>query len=78
MKILKVWFKSIKKKILLSSMVKKYRSKKYPFWRVDTYFSNKKYNNIKFIENGGWHFTCIKSPKEVHQKIIIILTSSRL
>ena len=32
----------------------------------------KKYSNIKFIEDGGWHFTCIKKPKEIHQKLLTL------
>ena len=30
--------------------------------------SKSKYNNIKFIENGGWHFTNIKKPKDIFKK----------
>ena len=29
----------------------------------------KKYNNIKFIENGGWHFSYLKNPKGVQNKL---------
>ena len=71
-----VWYgsKGIKKKNFYSPQwLRNIKNKKYPFWRVDTYFSNKKYNNIKFIENGGWHFTCIKSPEEVHKKLLSYL-----
>ena len=32
-------------------------------------FSNKKYSNIKFIENGGWHFSNMKSPAEIEKKM---------
>ena len=46
------------------------KGKKYPIWRVDTFFSKKKYSNLMFVENGGWHFTCIKKPKEIHQKLL--------
>ena len=46
------------------------KSKQYPLWRLDVFFSKKKYNNIKFIEDGGWHFTCIKKPREIHQKLL--------
>ena len=43
------------------------KDKKYPFWRLDILFSNKKYSNIKFIENGGWHFSNMKTPKEIEK-----------
>ena len=45
------------------------KDKKYPFWRLDVLFSNKKYSNIKFIENGGWHFSNMKTPEEIEKKM---------
>ena len=30
----------------------------------------KKYNNIFFVDNGGWHFTCIRTPKELEKKLL--------
>ena len=68
-----VWFgsKALKKKNFISPQwLRNIKSKNYPFWRFDTYFSKKKYNNIKFIENGGWHFTCIKKPEDIHKKLL--------
>tara|TARA_B100001057_G_scaffold140107_1_gene139790 strand:- start:21 stop:911 length:891 start_codon:yes stop_codon:yes gene_type:complete len=45
------------------------KAKKYPFWRLDVLFSNKKYSNLKFIENGGWHFSNMKTPAEIEKKM---------
>ncbi len=45
------------------------KAKKYPFWRVDTFFDNKKDLNLEFIESGGWHFTNIKSPEAIDYKM---------
>ena len=45
------------------------KSKKYPLWRIDTLLSNKKYHNIKFINNGGWHFTNMKNPEQIFSKL---------
>jgi len=45
------------------------KPKKYKFFRIDTWFSSKKYQNIIFIKNGGWHFTYIKTPKLIQQKL---------
>ena len=45
------------------------KDKKYPFWRLDVFFSNKKYSNINIIENGGWHFSNMKSPAEIEKKM---------
>ena len=67
------WFgsKAIKKKNLISPQwLRNIKSKKYPVWRLDAYFSKKKFTNIKFIEDGGWHFTCIKKPEDIHKKLL--------
>ena len=45
------------------------KDKKYPFWRLDVLFSDKKYSNIKFITNGGWHFSNMKTPEEIEKKM---------
>ena len=41
----------------------------YPWWRLDTLFSKNKYRNIKFIDNGGWHFSYLKTPEEIEKKL---------
>ena len=67
-----VWFgsKICKKKHLKSPQwIRNIKSKKYPFWRLDTFFSKKKYQNINFIENGGWHFTNIKKAEDIDKKM---------
>lgn len=67
------WFgsKAVKKKNFISPQwLRNIKSKKYPLWRLDTFFSKNKYTNIKFIENGGWHFTCIKKPADIHKKLL--------
>ena len=66
------WFgsRAIKKKFFLTPQwLRNIKSKKYPLWRVDTYFSKKKYHNIKFIENGGWHFSYLKKAEGVEKKL---------
>jgi len=65
------WYgsRACKKKILLSPQwLRNIKPKKYPIWRFDIFFSKKKYNNIYYIENGGWHFTNIKSPEDLEKK----------
>ena len=65
------WYgsKITKKKHLLSPQwLRNVKSKKYPFWRIDIFLSKTKYNNINFIKDGGWHFTNIKTPKDIHFK----------
>ena len=34
------------------------------------FFPKKKYSNIRFIDDGGWHFTCIKKPEDIHKKLL--------
>ena len=68
----KIWIgsRACKKKYLMSPQwLRNIKFKNYPLWRIDTFFSKKKYINVNFIKNGGWHFTNIKSPKEIHFKL---------
>ena len=62
--------KACKKKLLMSPQwLRNIKDRKYSFYRLDTFFSDKKYINIKFIENGGWHFSNIKTPEEIEHKL---------
>ena len=66
------WFgtKGCKKKKLKNfSTIRNLKNKRYPFWRLDTYFSDIKQTNLKIIEKGGWHFTNIKTPDELFEKL---------
>ena len=67
-----VWMgsKICKKKHMLSPQwLRNIKSKKYPWWRVDTFLSKNKYMNINFIENGGWHFSNIKKAEDIDFKM---------
>ena len=62
--------KACKKKNLFSPQwLRNIKDKKYPFYRIDTLFSKTKYTNIKFIIEGGWHFTNIKTAEEIRNKL---------
>ena len=62
--------KGCKKKYLKSPQwLRNIKDKKYPFYRIDTHFSEKKYINIRFINNGGWHFSNIKTANEIEYKL---------
>ena len=66
------WFgsRACKKKNLKSfSWLKNIKNKKYPFWRIDAYFSELKKTNVDIINDGGWHFTNVKSPEEIYEKM---------
>ena len=59
-----------KKKHLLSPQwLRNIKVKKYPFYRIDTFFSKTKYSNIRFITNGGWHFTNLKTSEDIRLKL---------
>jgi len=67
------WFgsKACKKKNFLSPQwLRDTKHKKYPLWRLDITFSKKKYNDIFYINNGGWHFSNIKSPEDIEKKLL--------
>ena len=66
------WYgtKACKKKKLISfSWLRNLKNKKYPFWRLDTFFSKFKQNDLKIIEDGGWHFTNLKTAEEIYTKL---------
>ena len=52
------------------SWLKNIKLRKYPFWRLDTLFSENKYININIIQDGGWHFTNLKTPDEMYEKFM--------
>ena len=62
--------KACKYKIFKSPQwLRNIKDKKYPLWRLDVLFSDKKYFNVKFIEEGGWHFSNMKSAAEIEKKM---------
>ena len=62
--------KGCKKKNLISPQwLRNIKDRKYSFFRIDALFSQKKYINIKIINDGGWHFSNIKTPKEIEHKL---------
>ena len=66
------WYgsKACKRKNLISPQwLRNIKDKKYPFWRLDTIFSKKKYSNISFIEEGGWHFSNMKTAEDIEKKM---------
>lgn len=52
------------------SWLRNTKNKKYNFFRIDTFLSNMKYINLKIIEDGGWHFTNLKTPEELLKKYL--------
>ena len=63
--------RGIKKKNLISPQwLRNVKGRNYPKWRVDVLFSKKKYSNILFIKNGGWHYTFLKTAEELEKKLL--------
>ncbi len=65
------WFGSkacTKKKLKSFAWLNNLKAKKYPFWRFDTYFSQNKLNNLEIIDDGGWHFTNVKTAEDLYEK----------
>ena len=66
------WYGSkgcLKKDLLTFNWLRNIKNKKYKPWRLDTFFSKNKYTSVNILENGGWHFTNIKSPKDIVMKL---------
>ena len=65
------WFGTracLKKDLKSPQWLRNIKARKYSFYRLDILFNEKKFNNIQLIKNGGWHFTNIKTPEEIHYK----------
>ena len=59
----------IKKKLISPQWLRNIKGKKYSKLRIDAYFSKKKYNNIKIVEKGGWHFTNVMDEEKIIYKL---------
>ena len=58
-----------KKNLINLQWLRNIKDRKYSILRPDILLSNKKYSDSFFVENGGWHFTNIKSPKDIKHKL---------
>ena len=62
--------RACRKKLLRSPQwLRNVKDKKYPFWRPDIFFSKTKYKDIHFITNGGWHFSYMKTARDIEKKL---------
>ena len=52
------------------SWLRNIKNKKYKFFRLDTFFSDTKYKNIKIVNDGGWHFSNLKNINELKEKYL--------
>ena len=58
----------LKKNLKSPQWLRNIKARKYPLFRIDILFNDMKFNDIKLIKKGGWHFTNIKHPEEIHLK----------
>ena len=67
------WFgsKACKKKHLITPQwLRNVKSKKYSKFRLDLIFNKKKYSDIFYVLDGGWHFSCIRTPEDLEYKLL--------
>ena len=67
------WFgsKACKIKNLKSiDILRSIKNKTYPFYRIDTFFSNLKHQSLCIVQNGGWHFSNLKNLEELERKYL--------
>ena len=66
------WYgtKACKKKDLISPQwLRNIKNNKYSFFRIDTFFSKKKYIDKLYINKGGWHFSNLKNAADIELKL---------
>ena len=66
------WYgsKACKKKDLIDfEWLRNTKTKKYNFFRLDTFFSKTKYMDVKIINDGGWHFSQLKKIDDIYAKL---------
>ena len=57
-----------KKNLITPQWLRDIKNKKYNKFRIDIFFSTKKYSDIFYVKNGGWHYTNLKSAKDIFKK----------
>ena len=66
------WFGSKacrKKKLKSMTWLRNLKNKSYSWWRLDVLFSNYKERDLEIINDGGWHFTNMKTPEKLYEKL---------
>ena len=67
------WFgsKACKLKYLKSvDFLRNIKNKKYSFFRIDTFFRDDKQNSVEIIDDGGWHFSNLKTYAQLEKKYL--------
>ena len=58
-----------KKKLKSMTWLRNLKNKSYSWWRLDVLFSNYKVRDLEIINDGGWHFTNMKTPEKLYEKL---------
>ena len=58
-----------KKNFISAQWLRNIKDRKYPFFRIDALFSDKKFISVNIVNNGGWHFSNIKNAEEIELKL---------
>ncbi len=67
------WFgsKACKLKYLKSiNNLRNIKNRQYSYFRFDTLFSAYKQNSVNFVDNGGWHFSNLKTSESLEKKYL--------
>tara|TARA_Y100000591_G_scaffold130683_1_gene111934 strand:- start:423 stop:1319 length:897 start_codon:yes stop_codon:yes gene_type:complete len=67
-----IWYgtKACKKKNLISPQwLRNIKNNRYSLFRLDTFFSKKKYINKLYVNKGGWHFSNLKNASDIELKL---------
>ena len=67
------WFgsKACKIKDLKSiDFLRNIKNREYSLFRVDTIFSETKHNSVEVVNNGGWHFSNLKTYQDLEKKYL--------
>ena len=57
------------KRLITPTWLRYIKPRKYSLLRIDSWLSKTRYNSVKIIENGGWHFSNVKSPEDIEKKL---------
>ena len=60
---------TLKKNLISPQWLRDIKPKSYPLWRLDIIFSKNKYNDIFFVQKGGWHFSYLNTPSLIEEKL---------
>ena len=58
-----------KKNLISPQWLRDVKARAYPLWRLDIFFSKRRYNDIFFVDDGGWHFSYLNTAQLIEEKL---------